>query len=169
RGEQPRTRRGTLDGAAIERILRSANVTVWGNDRPLTLVWLAVDWGQGEREIVAAGDAPMDAEAALRIERNRLLRERVHEAATRRGIPVAFPLLDAEDLQQVNFADVWGGFDDRLLAASHRYGASSVLVGRLRPGAVGGNRWSWHFGPEQREWSGEPEEVIARLADALAA
>jgi hypothetical protein len=115
-GEEERTLRVTLDGAAIERVLRSANVTVWGNDRPLTLVWLAVDWGQGEREIVSAGDAALDADAARSIDRNRLLRERVQDAAMRRGIPVAFPLLDAEDLRQVNFADVWGGFDDRLLA-----------------------------------------------------
>ena len=42
----------TFDGNAIEEVLRSNGQTVWGRERPLTLVWLAVDWGQGEREIV---------------------------------------------------------------------------------------------------------------------
>ncbi len=42
----------SFDGQAIEQTLRNAGQTVWGADRPLTLVWLAVDWGQGEREIV---------------------------------------------------------------------------------------------------------------------
>jgi uncharacterized protein len=157
----------TFDGAALERALRSANVTVWGSDRPLTLVWLAVDWGQGEREIIAAGNGE-EAELPGPLDRNRLLRERVEEAATRRGIPIAFPLLDAADLQNVSFSDVWGGFDDRLLLASNRYGANSVLVGRIRPDALGRNRWSWYFGGDQRQWTGEPDAVIDLLANTLA-
>jgi hypothetical protein len=161
----------TFDGPAIERALRSANVTVWGSDRPLTLVWLAVDWGQGEREIVAAGDAERIAGEQRSIDRNRLLRERVQDVALRRGIPLAFPLLDAEDLQRVSFSDIWGGFDDQLLQASRRYGANSILVGRIRPSAAGRNRWSWYFGAERRErreWHGEAEEVIDLLANTLA-
>ena len=158
----------TFDGAALERVLRGAGVTVWGSDRPLTLVWLAVDWGQGEREIIAAGDAGTRQPPRPQ-DRDRLLRERVQEAATRRGIPIAFPLLDAADLQNVSFSDVWGGFDDQLLLASNRYGASSVLVGRIRPEALGRDRWSWYFAGEQREWTGQPEEVIDLLASTLAA
>ena len=46
----------SFDGEAVERVLRQAGQTVWGSDRPLTLVWLAVDWGQGRREIIAADD-----------------------------------------------------------------------------------------------------------------
>ncbi|HZD51734.1 MAG TPA: DUF2066 domain-containing protein [Woeseiaceae bacterium] len=158
----------SFDGPAIERALRAADVTVWGDDRPLTLVWLAVDWGGGEREIVAAGDAERSPDEQRSIDRNRLLRERVQEAALQRGLPIAFPLLDVEDLDRVSFSDIWGGFDDRLREASRRYEASSILVGRIRPYAGGSNRWSWYFGGEQREWTGEPEDVVARLAGSLA-
>jgi uncharacterized protein len=158
----------TFDGDAIERILRGANLTFWGSDRPLTLVWLAVDWGQGEREIVAAGDPEQTAGEERSIDRNRLLRERVEDAAMQRGIPVLFPLLDAEDRESVSFSDIWGGFDERLLQASTRYDANSILIGRVRPDAGQGNRWSWYFGGEQREWSGQPEGAIGMLADALA-
>jgi uncharacterized protein len=158
----------TFDGPAIERLLRSANVTVWGSDRPLTLVWLAVDWGQGEREIVAAGDPERLSGEERSIDRNRLLRERVEEAALRRGIPVAFPLMDAEDRESVSFSDIWGGFDDLLLKASRRYGANSILVGRVRPASADRNRWSWYFGGDRREWTGEAEEAVTLLANSLA-
>ncbi|MGH8223274.1 MAG: DUF2066 domain-containing protein, partial [Woeseiaceae bacterium] len=125
----------TLDGAAIESVLRRAGQTVWASDRPLTLLWLAVDWGQGEREIVGADDAARNPGAMRSIDRNRLLRERVLETANRRGLPVAFPLLDTEDLEAVSFSDIWGGFDAPLLRASVLYGANAVLIGRVRPAA----------------------------------
>ena len=157
----------TLDGNAIEQALMAAGHSVWGSDRPLTLVWLAVDWGQGEREIVGSADTRESDAEARSIDRNRLLRERVQEAAEARGIPVVFPLMDVEDLQSIEFSDIWGGFDERLIDASQRYGASSILVGRVRPGPGQRNRWSHYFGGEQRDWGGEPEEVVNLLADTL--
>lgn len=159
----------SFDGAAIEKVLRRAGETVWGADRPLTLVWLAVDWGEGKREIIAADDPERGADSARSIDRNRLLRQRVQETAARRGIPVAFPLLDTEDLQNISFTDIWGGFDEQLLQASRRYQVNSILVGRVRAGAVQRNRWTYHFGDIQDEWSGQPENAVHLLADALAA
>jgi uncharacterized protein len=158
----------TLDGAAIETVLRRHRQTVWGSNRPLTLVWLAVDWGQGEREIVAADDPERTAAEARSIDRDRLLRERILEVAAERGVPVAFPILDAEELQTVQFSDIWGGFNESLLRASQRYGATSVLVGRVRPDVAERNRWSYFFADERREWTGQPEEVMNLLADTLA-
>jgi hypothetical protein len=160
----------SLDGEAIERVLRAAHAPVWGPDRPLTLVWLAVDWGMGEREIVGADDPARLPRDARSIDRNRLLRERVQAVAARRGIPVAFPLLDAEDLENISFSDIWGGFDERLSYASARYQATSILVGRIKPDDLQPNRWTWLFGQSDRlDWGGEPEEAIGMLADALAA
>ncbi len=159
----------SFDGAAIEKVLRNAGETVWGSDRPLTLVWLAVDWGEGEREIIAADEPDRAADAARSIDRDRLLRERVLKTASRRGIPVAFPLLDTEDLQNVSFADIWGGFHERLLQASRRYQAKSILVGRVRADTIQRNRWTYYFGDFQEEWSGQPENAVHLLADVLAA
>jgi hypothetical protein len=158
----------SFDGEAIENVLRNAGETVWGADRPLTLVWLAVDWGQGEREIVGADDPERVADESRSINRNRLLRERVQETASRRGIPIAFPLLDTEDLQNVSFTDIWGGFDEQLLQATRRYQANSILVGRVRANARQRNRWTFYFGGIQEEWSGEPEHAVHLLADSLA-
>jgi hypothetical protein len=157
----------SLDGAAIESVLRRAGQTVWGGDRPLTLVWLAVDWGQGEREIVAADDTERSPGAQRTIDRNRQLRERLQDEAHRRGLPIAFPLLDTEDLQAINFSDIWGGFDDRLVDASERYGAAAVLIGRVRPAAAQPYRWTFHLGNESSQFMVGPAEVLDRVADTL--
>ena len=180
----------TFDGANIENVLRSAGKSVWGIDRPLTLVWLAVEtmmpsygpyfgqrcqplfkryWGQGEREITAVDD-PQRVDDALRsIDRNRLLCERIQNTASRRGIPITFSLMDAEDLKNVSFTDIWGGFDEQLLQASRRYQVNSILVGRISPGTLKRNRWTYYFDDIQQDWSGEPEDIVNFLADVLAA
>jgi len=160
----------TFDGDALTTLLRESGQTVWGRDRPLTLVWLAVDWGQGEREVVGASDEDTnpDPDDALSANRNAMLRDRILNFAKRRGLPVVFPLLDSEDLALVSFSDIWGGFDEELLAASARYDVDSVLIGRVRAGSLERNRWHYYFGPEQRVWNGEPEFAVMQVADMLA-
>jgi hypothetical protein len=49
-----------------------------------------------------------------------------------------------QDLDAVTFTDVWGGFEDRIVAASARYRADAVLIGRVRPGVLG-NEVEWLF------------------------
>ena len=150
-------------------MLRNNGFTVWGSERPATLVWLAVDWGQGEREIIAAEDPDTIEREARTIDRNRLLRERLLEIADRRGLPIMFPLLDTTDLQTVTFSDIWGGFDERIVEASGRYDITSVLIGRVRPASAERNRWTYYFGNDQRTWSGTPEAVVGQVAGLLAA
>jgi hypothetical protein len=158
-----------FDGNAVEDVLRRNGQPVWGSERPLTLVWLAVDWGQGEREIIGADDPERSDDEARTIDRNRLLRQRVLDVAERRGLPVAFPLLDTEDLARVTFPDIWGGFDELILDASRRYEANSVLIGRVRADSGQRNRWTYHFAGEERAWTGEPELIVNLVADMLAA
>ena len=158
-----------FDGTAVEDVLRRNGQPVWGSERPLTLIWLAVDWGQGEREIIGSDDPERSDDEARTIDRNRLLRQRVLDVAERRGLPVAFPLLDTEDLARVTFPDIWGGFDELILDASQRYEANSVLIGRIRADTGQRNRWTYHFAGEERAWTGEPELVLNLVADMLAA
>jgi hypothetical protein len=158
----------SFDGQAIEKVLRSAGQPIWGAERPLTLVWLAVDWGQGTREIVAADDPERMERESRSIDRNRMVRERLLEIADRRGLPLVFPLLDTTDLQSVTFADIWGGFDEAVLFASERYEADSVLIGRLRPASSQANRWTYYFGDREMALSGPPEVALGQVADILA-
>ena len=158
----------SFDGEAIEQVLRQSGQTVWGSERPLTLIWLAVDWGQGDREIISAGDPDQSRDSGRSIDRDRQLRQRVMDMAERRGLPVLFPLLDTEDQRNVTFSDIWGGFDEQLLVASERYEVDSVLVGRIRPDSNQRNRWNYYFADDERVWSGEPEMVLGLVADKLA-
>lgn len=159
----------TFDGQSIEDVLQASGQSFWGSDRPLTVLWLAVDWGQGKREIIGADDAESSTDEARSIDRNQLLRERILDLARKRGLPVVFPLLDLADRQQVSFSDIWGGFDEPLLQASQRYQASSVLVGRIRPDSGQRNRWNYYFGGQQRSLTGQPETVLNEIGDMLAA
>ncbi len=159
----------SFDGAAIERTLREAGQAVWGAERPLTVVWLAVDWGQGRREIVAADDPDNEQRDARSINRNTLLRKRILEVAERRGLPLVFPLMDTTDIQNVTFSDIWGGFDEAVIGASRRYDADSILIGRIRASSGGRENWSYYFSGDARGWNGPPEQVVNQLADLLAA
>ncbi len=159
----------SFDGLAIEQALRNAGETFWGAERPLTLVWLAVDWGQGAREIIGADDPGRTSHESRSIDRNRLVRERLVEVAQRRGLPIVFPLLDTTDLQRVSFTDIWGGFDDLILEASRRYDVNSVLIGRIRPASSQRSRWTYYFSGAESAMTGTPENVIGQVADMLAA
>lgn len=159
----------SFDGQAIEDVLRTAGYPVWGADRPLTLVWLAVDWGQGSREIITADDPDRTAGQSRSIDRNKRLRKRILDVAEKRGLPLVFPLLDTVDLQNVTFSDIWGGFDERIIDASKRYDANSILIGRFRPSSTRRESWSYYFSGDERSWNGPPETIVAQVADLLAA
>jgi len=149
-----------FDGAALERELARLQQPVWGAERPSTLLWIAVDAGGGKRFVVASG-AELSEEAAIRTQ--------ALEAADERGIPLVFPLMDAEDRAQASFAEVWGGFEDSILAASARYGVDAVLVGRLAAGDMGHGRWTLYGADGAERWSGGVADSVGRLADRFAA
>jgi uncharacterized protein len=151
-----------LDGAAIEQVLRRSAMPVWGSDRPLTVLWIAVDWGRGQRELLTA--QPVPGESTLSPQQQ--MRERIKRVATARGLPIVLP--NRVEEEEISLSDVWGGFHDRLITASRQYNASSVLVGRLRAGEAERNRWNYYAGADQRQWNGEIEDAVHLLADTLA-
>jgi hypothetical protein len=132
--------------APIESALKALGLRVWGGERPLTLLWVAIDDGAGGRALLGAnetnelGVAPTPAAIAML----KAVRDEITAVAEERGLPIALPLLDLEDMNAVSFEDVSGGFEDRILAASVRYRADAVLIGRVRPG-VFGNQVDWLF------------------------
>ena len=163
----------TFDGEALTRYLRETGQTVWGGDRPLTLAWVAVDRGSGERAIIGATDDDATPDFGpgddLMPDTLAALRERVLNMAERRGLPVIFPVLDAEDMVLVTPSDIWGGFDEQVLIASQRYDVDSVLIGRVSTDGVEFNRWHHYLGPEQHAFTGEPELAVMQLGERLAA
>lgn len=157
-----------LDGAAIERVLRDRGLPVWSNERPLTKVWLVVDWGRGQREmLLAAGDNATRAFDPLAAERD-ALRNRVMRVAAARGLPIQLPTAAELERADTSLSDVWGGFHDRLQTASREQDIASILVGRARPGDAERSRWSYYSGSQRQQWNGDIEDAFHLLADTLA-
>lgn len=141
-----------FDGGAIERALVERNIPVWSpEDRPRTLVWLAVDRGDG-RELIG-GDRGQAEQQLLR------------QSAAGHGLPVLLPLMDLEDQQAIRTSDLWGGFRDPIRAASERYRTEAVLVGRLseRNGRWQG-RWLLFWNNDTHEITASDESLDAIMA-----
>jgi hypothetical protein len=163
-----------FDALALRRALDAAGLPFWGEERPATLVWLAMDAGRGQRDILAAADQELPVNAtgddAAAAARSVLL-----DSAAARGLPLILPLVDGEDLQLVNFADLWGDFTEPVLEASQRYRADAVLIGRARGTDLetARVRWSLLTGDERIDWNGSvasgPDEAADILAARLAA
>lgn len=111
-----------FDAHAVLALLRDAQLPIWGANRPVVLVWLAVRGG-GRDELVAA-DAN-DAWAAA-----------LQRQARRRGIATVLPVMDLQD-RHLSTSAVWGFFWEDIEAASRRYRPAMLLVGRAALGQSG--------------------------------
>lgn len=117
---------------AIERLLRTeARQPFWPISRPETLVWLVEDTQAG-KQFVSEDIAP-DILAGFQ------------SVADERGLPLSYPLLDLHD--QVNLAaeQVWILDEAAILAASKRYKADVILVGRFSKTSRGEYLGTWQF------------------------
>jgi len=171
-------RRGPVNDA-----LTRLGLPIWGDERPSTLLWIAVDFGAGERAEIGASAEPgarpggpgagsasnplaRDVEAVFES-----AMERVLTVADERGLPLELPRLDGEDRELVRFADAWGGFDEALVPVAERHGADAILIGRVQPTESGFLvRWILRRGELRQEFETlDPGEGIERLADMYAA
>jgi hypothetical protein len=71
--------------------------------------------------------------------------------------------MDLEDQTEVHFSVIWGGFFDRVLAASQRYNPQSVLIGRLNRSPSGGwtSRWELNVSGRAGSWSDSHQQLDA--------
>lgn len=119
-----------FNASRITSELTRLNWPVWSAERPLTLLWIAVDFGNGQRALM--GEMLADEGLAPEIvDFMQSLRMELDTAASERGLPIVYPLLDLPDQQALGFAEVWGGFDGLIERASQRYNPDAELVGRI--------------------------------------
>ena len=136
----------------VNRMLREANVAIWGTSRPTTIMWLALE-EDGRRSLLdASADLPLVME----------------DHFENRGLPAIQPLLDFEDSLSISAVDVWGLFTDRLEQASTRYGSEAILAGRLRKN---GDRYSGRLNMlfRDRSYQAEVDDLVAAGVSSLAA
>jgi len=116
----------------IDRLLTNAAIPVWDSNRPSVLVWMALQNDAGDRSLLSN-------------ETNPEIINLMQEFATERGLPIIFPLLDFEDRQNLSADMIWSLDEEAITEASQRYGADSVLSGRLHFTASGDLVGLWQF------------------------
>lgn len=134
--------------------LRKHGAPIWGDQRVVSVVWLAVRDGNNQY--------------LLKSGKTSALKKRAEKLFEQRGIPVIWPKYDKQDRLSLTFADVWGGFSSPLLQASSRYGSGSVLAGKM---AWDGREWSidWSLMGEHitGRWSARDSKYEKVLTDSI--
>ena len=148
----------SFDGPAIEEALASYGLPLWSRERPRVLVWLAMDNGAGARTLVGGEQAGQARDFLL-------------DLAKQRGLPVVFPILDSVDMVAVPFGEIWGGFNNSVLAASERYQPDAVLIGRALRDETGhwSVRWNLQFAGQVYQFTGTIDDGVQISADWFAA
>ena len=116
----------------IAKILREADLPVWGSNRPSVLSWMAIDDESGRQVLGEANPS--------------LFAKTLNQAARARGVPLLLPLWDLEDSRGVSSSEIWGRFLGRIEAASKRYSPDKILV--FRAESEFSNQWrgDWSLG-----------------------
>ena len=138
----------------IAKVLRAADLPVWGSNRPSVLSWMAIDDESGRQVLGEANRS--------------VFSKTLNQAAQARGVPLLLPLWDLEDNRGVSSSEIWGRFLGRIEAASQRYSPDKILVFRAESEFSGQWRGDWSLG-EGGQWrSGTVYgESQAQLATAL--
>jgi uncharacterized protein len=145
-----------FDGVAIERWLTQNNLPLWGRERPVTSVWLAVQTGPQTGSVITADDT---SEIKLAIDK----------AAAERGAPLVWPT--GTDLQRnhIEYAGFAGANPGTLADLGHRSGTEGTLIGRANGNTIAAMvRWTYLFQDRSSEFSGDAVEGINRAADTYA-
>jgi len=149
-GAEPYTQKLWLrfNSKAIKKLLRDQGLPVWGKTRPATLVWLVVD--DQKKRVLVGNSTP------------HISRTHIANEAVKRGLPFRLPLLDLADQSKLQVTDVWGNFEDTILAASQRYQTESILVGRvyLSFNQSWNARWSLYSGGQRQDWEINNSETL---------
>jgi len=152
-----------FDAKSVDNLLKEALLPVWGNTRPVTLIWFSQEL-KGNRVIQNQQDAPT-------------IYTVLEEKSKQRGISLIFPFFDLQDKNNISANDIWGSFNDTILVASSRYQAQATLTIRLFKQKNGmwvsqwnllllGNSQTWTIRNKNREFT--LSLGIDKLADYLA-
>lgn len=100
----------------IDNQLKQANQPIWGRNRPLLLIWQAIE---------------IDRQRVMLNQQHPLLPVEFEQAMKKRGLPILWPSLDLEDQINLPANHLWGLFRDEIELASNRYLTDAFLAGKL--------------------------------------
>lgn len=142
--------------ALIDELLADADIPVWDGNRPSVLVWMVLQSSAGDREFLTADSNPEIVKV-------------MQDFAAARGLPIIFPVLDFEDRRTLSENIAWNLDEAAISSASERYGADSILAGRLHFTASGElvGLWQFQFQEEADVFDGFDSDLQAYLYDPL--
>ena len=122
----------------IERELGVAGWPVWGAERPLSEVWVAITDQFGQQALLEAGAPRAEAGySAHMLELLAAVREEIEAVAAARGLPVEFPEFSSQVEQLEAFALAWGYSLGGLRDMSSTGQADAIVVARVRESVIG--------------------------------
>lgn len=122
----------------IERELTAAGWPVWGAERPLSVIWIAVTDQFGDQAVLEADNARVDAVYTDHMsELLDALRADIERVAQLRGIPYVLPEFATQEEMLLGFAQAWGYSFAGLDTLSAPYAANAVVIGRVRESVIG--------------------------------
>ena len=156
-----------MDGDAIQEILLLTDKSVWGIERPSTLILMAIDEGMGERVVVTSDGFEQEWQGSVNINKYRVMKQKMITIADKRGIPIIFPRMDAQDQSTLNYSDIWGDFFENMNILSQRYESTIILTGKIRQDELGQNRWALNIDNEKVIYFGDFHVHSTFSADAM--
>lgn len=114
----------TFDRDSVQQLLKQAGQSVWGRDRPLTLITVS-----------QAGDFSQTGIALDRL---------LADNAKLRGLPAIFPVMDLTDRGIMGDAPLILS-NDKLTALAKRYGVASILSGSLKQLSADAWQSDWRY------------------------
>lgn len=107
-----------FDSSKIAEILQREMLPLWGDRRPETLIWLAI---QDDKENKVIIDEAMIHPIS----------DAINTTAKERGLPLSLPLMDLTDSVNISTYDIWGRFVEPVRNASERYQVDNVIAARV--------------------------------------
>jgi len=144
-----------FDPEVVDHAVRAAHEPLWGQERPATLVWIALQDGANVSMVSATNNAAI-VSAMI-------------SAAQQRGVPLLFPAMDSTDQQAIGLPDITQDNGARIQQASQRYKSDATLVGTIymtTPGQYAA-RWQLTAGSESQSWTTPPGDLASVAADGV--
>src|SRR3989338_9968810 len=124
--------RVVFDRHAISRLLKHAGQAVWGENRPLTLMWVSIPT---DNQAIVLSDGNTTHPTALLIK----------HVVEQRGIPILFPTMDLEDQTNAALSSSRLLTSSQINAMADRYGVESVLAGSIIADNTGSYEGEWQL------------------------
>lgn len=143
----------------VENLLRENDISVWGKERPSTLLLISYDVNKNVS--LVSSDTTSE------------LVEELDAMAQQQGLPVLYPLLDLEDRVVLGVRDIIDSNDNNIQTLAARYAPDAVLSGQLigRVGKGWQGIWRVRFADQLFRWNyqgASKQEVLNQAIGQLA-